>query len=125
MQRDQNAEVRCLAVRQLIEMGAADRVSVTRLAKDLNTEPDPACAVEALALAGYFNADVVPAMIHVLEENDWRAQSRAVTVLLHLGARAKPALNALAHAQRAEIPGAENALVHIRQLVGREKHKHR
>jgi len=123
MQRDHEADIRCLAVRQLVEMGAADRVSIDRLISDLRSQADPACAVESLALAGYFNGDVVPSMTRLLNDPDWRTQTRAVAVLLHLGRRAKPALSALAHAQKEGVPGAENAINHIYQAVAHDKHR--
>jgi len=104
-------------------MGAADRVSLERLTDDLRRVPDPACAVEALALAGYFNPEVVPLMAHLVEKKDWRTQSRAVSVLLHLGGRAKAALPALLRAQREDIPGSENAIRRIHQAQMHEKRR--
>lgn len=125
-QRDADPGVRCMAVRQLVEMGGADRVSIDRLVDDLRREEDPACAVEALALTGYFNADVVAAMARLLDDrNDWRTRGRAVSVLMHLGSRAKAALPALVRAEHAQIPGAEIAVARLRQSLGRQKRRAR
>jgi HEAT repeat protein len=126
MQRDAESSVRCLAVRQLVEMGAADRVSIGRLTDDLRHDEDPPCAVEVLALTAYFNPEVIPAVGRLLDgKNDWRTRCRAVAVLVHTGGKAHTILPLLLRAQREAIPGADNAVTRLRQTLAREKRKRR
>jgi HEAT repeat protein len=126
-QRDPDAEVRCLAARQLVEMGASDRVAVRRFSDELRTSAEEfPCALGVLALAGQFMPeDVVSRMIGLLQSKDRAARARAAAVLIHLGARAKPALPALAVAQKDHIPGTDAAARAIRQALPREKRSRR
>lgn len=124
-QRDPDAWVRCLAAEQLVDMGAADRVSMPGLVHALHAEDDEnACAVQALGLAGHFNSDVVPAMIGVLKEADRRGQTRAALVLMQLGAQAKDAIGPLSEAGKARVPEADNALRVIRRALARTSRRH-
>lgn len=117
-QRDKDATVRCLAARQLVEMGAADRVSVAVFINDLRSgASDVHCAEDALGMAGLFNPDVVPALTKLLDEKDRETRSRAAFVLMQLGYKAKDAIPALQRAQKDQVSGADNALKAIRNAV--------
>jgi len=123
-QRDSDPLVRCQAGRILIDQGAPERVSISRLTDDLRQGNDPSlCASEILTHAGFFNPDVVPAMIRLLNQPDIRLRARAVDVLLPLGSRAKSALPQLQKAQKEGVPGAGQAIQAIKQAVSRERRR--
>jgi HEAT repeat protein len=126
-QKDADPWVRCWAAEDLVEMNAADRVAISRLIDDLQNPDDASCAAAALGLAGHFNPDVTPALIHVLQGKNRDVQSQATAILMQLGSRAREALPALVQARHDEIPGAENAYRVIHEAVlreNRQRHKH-
>ncbi len=123
-QRDADPQVRCEAAKQLTEIGAADRVFVPMLVRDLKSGAGAApCAADALGMAGHFNGDVVPALVVLLNEPDRERRSQAARLLMELGPRAKPALPALARAQRDAVPGAEMAIRALRETIQHPSHR--
>jgi HEAT repeat protein len=117
-QRDTDSAVRCLAAEELVEMGASDRVAVSLLANDVkNTAFDSICAAQALAFAGRQNREVVPAVIHLLKDENPEVRRRALHIVMALGARAKDALPAVEQAQRDHIPGSDLALRLLREFL--------
>ncbi|HVO32882.1 MAG TPA: HEAT repeat domain-containing protein [Elusimicrobiota bacterium] len=118
VQRDPDPMLRCAAAQELVELGASDRVFVAMLVRDLKAGGESeACDAEALGMAGHFNEDVVPALVGLLGEANFQWRSVAARTLMELGPRARPALPALAKAQRDGVPGADIAIKALREMI--------
>ena len=107
LQKSGDPLLRCAAARQLMEMGASDRIAERRFLNDLGgAEPAALCASEILVMQAESSPAVSRAVVRLVEEGPMDARRHAVALLVRLGAKTPGALAALRKAQKDGVHGA-------------------